>query len=86
MRIWLKFLYDHVGWDVFCLAADAKTVISPHIRIPHDKTLMDLLKVAGANEEMLASMGQKMSTGRGTIDIDVTETGSELLQIVDART
>jgi hypothetical protein len=81
MRIWLNFMYDHVGWDIHCLAADGKTVISPHIRVAQDKTVVDILKAVGADEKTLLSIGQKMLTGCGTVAIDLNEKGRELLRI-----
>jgi hypothetical protein len=66
---------------VFCLAADANTVISPHVRVAKDSTLLGLLRVAGAEEETLQKVTRDLKTGRGTIGITLTERGRKLLQI-----
>jgi hypothetical protein len=80
MRVWLNYMWNE-GWFVHCLASDARTVISPHVRVAKDSTLLGLLRVVGADEETLQKVPRDLKTGRGTIGITVTEKGRKLLQI-----
>jgi hypothetical protein len=80
MRIFLNFM--HRGdWFVHCLAEDARTVISPHVKIKTDATLLKLLRAAGADEDTILAASRDMrQTGRGTVAMTVNETGRELLR------
>jgi hypothetical protein len=84
VKIWLNFM--HRGdWFVHCLAEDARTVISPHVRIKTDATLLKLLRAAGADEDTILAVSRDMrQTGRGTVAMTVNETGRELLRITVA--
>jgi hypothetical protein len=81
MRVFLNFM--HRGdWFVHCLAEDARTVISPHVRVAKDSTLLNLLRAAGADEDTILAVSRDMrQTGRGTVAMDVNDKGRELLRI-----
>ena len=80
-RIWLNFI--HRGdWFVHCLAEDARTVISPHVRIAKESTLLGMLRASGADEDTVLAVSCDMKqTGRGTVAMDVNDRGIKLLQI-----
>ena len=81
MRIWVNFMHRDTTWSVQCLAEDARTVISPHVRIARDSTLLNLLRASGANEETVRAVSRDMQTGSGTVAMDVNSKGIKLLQI-----
>jgi hypothetical protein len=81
MRIWLKFTHLETTWSVQCLAEDARTVISPQVRIARDSTLLNLLRASGADEATVQAVSRDMQKGRGTVAMDVNSKGIKLLQI-----
>jgi hypothetical protein len=82
MRIWLNFMHHGNTWSVQCLAEDARTVISPHVRIARDSTLLNLLRASGAHEDAVRAVSRDMQqTGSGRIAMDVNSKGIKLLQI-----
>ena len=82
MRIWLNFMRLDSTWSVQCLAEDARTVISPQVRIARDSTLLNLLRACGANGETVRAVSRDMQqTGSGTVAMDVNSKGIKLLQI-----
>jgi hypothetical protein len=82
MRICVSFMHHGATWSVQCLAEDARTVISPHVRIARDSTLLNLLRACGANEETVRAVSRDMQqTGSGTVAMDVNSKGIKLLQI-----
>jgi hypothetical protein len=86
MRIWVNFMHRESTWFVHCLAEDARTVISPHVRIARDSTLLNLLRASGANEETVRAVSRDMQqTDSGTVAMDVNSKGIKLLQIQQTR-
>jgi hypothetical protein len=82
MRIWVNFKRLDSTWSVQCLAEDARTVISPHVRIARDSTLLNLLRASGANEATVQAVSRDMQqNGGGTVAVDVNSKGIKLLQI-----
>jgi hypothetical protein len=82
MRIWVNFIRRDTTWSVQCLAEDARTVISPHVRIARDSTLLNLLRASGADEATVLAVSRDMQqTGGGTVAVDVNSKGIKLLQI-----
>jgi hypothetical protein len=82
MRIWVNFMHRDTTWSVQCLAEDARTVISPHVRIARDSTLLNLLRASGADEDTVRAVSRDMQqTGSGTVAINVNSKGIKLLQI-----
>jgi hypothetical protein len=82
MRIWVNFMHRDTTWSVQCLAEDARTVISPHVRIARDSTLLNLLRASGADEDTVRAVSRDMQqTGSGTVALDVNSKGIKLLQI-----
>jgi hypothetical protein len=76
MRIWVNFMHRDTTWSVECLAEDARIVISPHVRIARDSTLLNLLRASGANEETVRAVSRDMQqTGSGTVAMDVNSKG-----------
>jgi hypothetical protein len=82
MRIWVNFMHRENTWSVHCLAEDARTVISPHVRIARDSTLLNLLRASGADEDTVRAVSRDMQhRGSGTVAMDVNRKGIKLLQI-----
>jgi hypothetical protein len=82
MRIWVNFMHRDNTWSVQCLAEDARTVISPHVRIARKSTLLNLLRASGADEDTVRTVSRDMQqTGSGTVAVDVNSKGIKLLQI-----
>jgi hypothetical protein len=82
MRIWVNFMRLDSTWSVQCLAEDARTVISPHVRIARDSTLLNLLRASGADEATVLAVSRDMQqNGGGTVAVDVNSKGIKLLQI-----
>jgi hypothetical protein len=82
MRIWLNFMHRDNTWSVQCLAEDARTVISPYVRIARDSTLLNLLRASGADEDTIRTVNRDMQNrGSGTVAMDVNSKGIKLLQI-----
>ena len=82
MRIWVNFMHHGTTWSVQCLAEDALTVISPHVRIARESTLLNLLWACGANEETVRAVSRDMQqTGSDSVAMDVNSKGIKLLQI-----
>jgi hypothetical protein len=82
MRIWVNFMHHGNTWSVQCLAEDARTVISPHVRIARDSTFLNLLRASGADEDAVRAVSRDMQqTGSGTVAMDVNSKGIKLLQI-----
>jgi hypothetical protein len=81
MRIWFRFTHLETTWSVQCLAEDARTVISPQVRIARDSTLLNLLRASGADEATVQAVSRDMQKGRGTVAVDVNSKGIKLLQI-----
>jgi hypothetical protein len=82
MRIWVNFMRLDTTWSVQCLAEDARTVISPHVRIARDSTLLNLLRASGADEATVQAVSRDMQqNGGGTVTVDVNSKGIKLLQI-----
>jgi hypothetical protein len=82
MRIWVNFMRLDTTWSVQCLAEDARTVISPHVRIARDSTLLNLLRASGADEATILAVSRDMQqNGGGTVAVDVNSKGIKLLQI-----
>jgi hypothetical protein len=74
-------MYRDDGWTVHCLSSDARTGISPHIRVAKESTLLRLFRAIGATEDVLLKVTHSFPTGRGTVEIYVNETGLKLLRI-----
>jgi hypothetical protein len=82
MRVWVNFTHLDTTWSVQCLAEDARTVISPLVRIARDSTLLNLLRASGADENTVLAVSRDMQKmGRGTVAVDVNSKGIKLLQI-----
>jgi hypothetical protein len=82
MRIWVNCMHRDNTWSVQCLAEDARTVISPQVRIARESTLLSLLRASGANEDTVRAVSRDMQqTGSGTVAVDVNSKGIKLLQI-----
>jgi hypothetical protein len=82
MRIWVNFMHSDTTWSVQCLAEDARTVISPHVRIARESTLLNLLRASGADEGTVLTVSRDMQkAGHGTVAVDVNSKGIKLLQI-----
>ena len=86
MRIWLNFMHRDNTWFVHCLAEDARTVISPHVRIARESTLLNLLRASGADEDTIRAVSSDIQhRGSGTVAMDVNSKGIKLLQIQQTR-
>jgi hypothetical protein len=82
MRIWVNFTRHDPTWSVQCLSEDARTVISPQVRIARESTLLNLLRASGADEPTILAVSRDMQqTGHGTVAVDVNSKGIKLLQI-----
>jgi hypothetical protein len=81
MRIWVNFTHHGNTWSVQCLAEDARTVISPQVRIARDSTFLNLLRLSGADEAAVRAVSRDLQTGSGTVAVDVNSKGIKLLQI-----
>jgi hypothetical protein len=70
------------GWLVHCIADDAKTPISPFLRVASESTLLRLLRFCGATEKTMAEVERDMARwGRGSVWVNVTEDGKRLLRL-----
>jgi hypothetical protein len=81
VRILVNFMYRN-GWSIHCLAEDAKTPISPLLKIAQQSTMLRLLRASGATDANMEEIEQKMARlGRGSVWIDVTDEGKKLLRL-----
>jgi hypothetical protein len=81
MRIWVNYTHHGNTWSVQCLAEDARTVISPQVRIARDSTFLNLLRLSGADEAAVRAVSRDLQTGSGIVAVDVNSKGIKLLQI-----
>jgi hypothetical protein len=71
------------GWSVHCLAPDCQTPVSQWVTVRTEATLLRLLKASGATAPEMEEIVRDISRwGRGSIFIDVNETGRRLLRIL----
>jgi hypothetical protein len=56
-------MHRDTTWSVQCLAEDARTVISPPVRIAGDSTLLNLLRASGADEDTVLAVSRDMQRG-----------------------
>jgi hypothetical protein len=82
MRILVNFM-NRDGWSVPCLAPDCQILISGWVTVRTEETLLRLLKASGATTAEMEEIERDISRwGRGSIFIDVNETGRRLLRIL----
>jgi hypothetical protein len=71
------------GWSVHCLAADCRTLVSQWVTVSTEATLLRLLKASGATPTDMEEIERDIRRwGRGSIFLDVSETGLRLLRIL----
>jgi hypothetical protein len=82
MAILVNFMHRD-GWSVHCLAADCQTLVSQWVTARTEETLLRLLKASGATTAELDEIERDMKQqGRGSMFIDINETGRRLLRIL----
>jgi hypothetical protein len=70
------------AWLVHCLAENAKTPISPYVRVASQGMLIRLLRYVGASDSDIAEVEEKIRRwSRGSIDIDLADGRRNLLKI-----
>jgi hypothetical protein len=81
VRILVNFM-NRDGWSVHCLAPDCQTPISGWVTVRTDETLLRLLKASGATPAEMDEIERDIARwSRGSVFVDVNETGRRLLRI-----
>jgi hypothetical protein len=71
------------GWSVHCLAADCRTLVSQWVTVSTEATLLRIFRASGATPADMEEIERDIARwGRGSILIDVNETGRRLLRIL----
>ena len=81
MRVLLNFM-ERDTWLIHCLAEDCRTVLAPYRSVSSLETLRRLIIFAGAPAEEVEAFNRNVKRwGRGSIWLDLTPGGSQLLRI-----
>jgi hypothetical protein len=70
------------GWSVHCLAADARTPISPRLEMAKESTILRPFRASGATDETIAEVEADIRRWRrGSVWLEVSEEGKKLLRL-----